>query len=60
MEVQGYALNVIQWFMMDTLQWSRTLLILNEMTPMAESTLKQLNDGLSQLLTGTPVQYVVG
>ncbi|HDK5706483.1 TPA: peptide chain release factor N(5)-glutamine methyltransferase [Staphylococcus pseudintermedius] len=60
MVVKGYEPNVIQWFMMDTLQWSRTSLILNEMTPMAESTLKQLNDGLSQLLTGMPVQYVVG
>ncbi|MDU0383136.1 peptide chain release factor N(5)-glutamine methyltransferase [Staphylococcus pseudintermedius] len=58
--VKGYEPNAIQWFMMDTLQWSRTSLILNEMTPMAESTLKQLNDGLSQLLTGMPVQYVVG
>ena len=57
---KGYEPNAIQWFMMDTLQWSRTSLILNEMTPMAESTLKQLNDGLSQLLTGMPVQYVVG
>ncbi|EGQ2736310.1 peptide chain release factor N(5)-glutamine methyltransferase [Staphylococcus pseudintermedius] len=60
MVVKGYEPNAIQWFMMDTLQWSRTSLILNEMTPMAESTLKQLNDGLSQLLTGMPVQYVVG
>ncbi|HGH0858632.1 TPA: peptide chain release factor N(5)-glutamine methyltransferase [Staphylococcus pseudintermedius] len=60
MVVKGYEPNSIQWFMMDTLQWSRTSLILNEMTPMAESTLKQLNDGLSQLLTGMPVQYVVG
>ncbi|WP_438327671.1 peptide chain release factor N(5)-glutamine methyltransferase [Staphylococcus pseudintermedius] len=60
MVVKGYEPNTIQWFMMDTLQWSRTSLILNEMTPMAESTLKQLNDGLSQLLTGMPVQYVVG
>ncbi|PCF65975.1 protein-(glutamine-N5) methyltransferase, release factor-specific [Staphylococcus pseudintermedius] len=60
MMVKGYEPNAIQWFMMDTLQWSRTSLILNEMTPMAESTLKQLNDGLSQLLTGMPVQYVVG
>ncbi|PWZ74316.1 peptide chain release factor N(5)-glutamine methyltransferase [Staphylococcus pseudintermedius] len=60
MVVKGYEPNVIQWFMMDTLQWSRTSLILNEMTPIAESTLKQLNDGLSQLLTGMPVQYVVG
>ncbi|HAR6485267.1 TPA: peptide chain release factor N(5)-glutamine methyltransferase [Staphylococcus pseudintermedius] len=59
MVVKGYEPNAIQWFMMDTLQWSRTSLILNEMTPMAESTLKQLNDGLSQLLTGMPVQYVV-
>ncbi|MBU7228627.1 peptide chain release factor N(5)-glutamine methyltransferase [Staphylococcus pseudintermedius] len=57
---KGYEPNAIQWFMMDTLQWSRTSLILNEMTPMAESTLKQLNAGLSQLLTGMPVQYVVG
>ncbi|HAR6192453.1 TPA: peptide chain release factor N(5)-glutamine methyltransferase [Staphylococcus pseudintermedius] len=57
---KGYEPSAIQWFMMDTLQWSRTSLILNEMTPMAESTLKQLNDGLSQLLTGMPVQYVVG
>ncbi|HGH0839436.1 TPA: peptide chain release factor N(5)-glutamine methyltransferase [Staphylococcus pseudintermedius] len=57
---KGYEPNAIQWFMMDTLQWSRTSLILNEMTPIAESTLKQLNDGLSQLLTGMPVQYVVG
>ncbi|HDU1441507.1 TPA: peptide chain release factor N(5)-glutamine methyltransferase [Staphylococcus pseudintermedius] len=60
MVVKGYEPNAIQWFMMDTLQWSRTSLILNEMTPIAESTLKQLNDGLSQLLTGMPVQYVVG
>ncbi len=60
MVVKGYESNAIQWFMMDTLQWSRTSLILNEMTPIAESTLKQLNDGLSQLLTGMPVQYVVG
>ncbi|EGQ3705470.1 peptide chain release factor N(5)-glutamine methyltransferase [Staphylococcus pseudintermedius] len=60
MVAKGYEPNAIQWFMMDTLQWSRTSLILNEMTPMAESTLKQLNDGLSQLLTGMPVQYVVG
>ncbi|WP_432653844.1 peptide chain release factor N(5)-glutamine methyltransferase [Staphylococcus pseudintermedius] len=60
MVVKGYEPNAIQWFMMDTLQWSRTSLILNEMTPMAESMLKQLNDGLSQLLTGMPVQYVVG
>ncbi|EHA6084820.1 peptide chain release factor N(5)-glutamine methyltransferase [Staphylococcus pseudintermedius] len=60
MVVKGYEPNAIQWFMMDTLQWSRTSLILNEMTPMTESTLKQLNDGLSQLLTGMPVQYVVG
>lgn len=60
MVVKGYEPYAIQWFMMDTLQWSRTSLILNEMTPMAESTLKQLNDGLSQLLTGMPVQYVVG
>ncbi|HAR6104953.1 TPA: peptide chain release factor N(5)-glutamine methyltransferase [Staphylococcus pseudintermedius] len=60
MVVKGYEPSAIQWFMMDTLQWSRTSLILNEMTPMAESTLKQLNDGLSQLLTGMPVQYVVG
>ncbi|NCJ13756.1 peptide chain release factor N(5)-glutamine methyltransferase [Staphylococcus pseudintermedius] len=60
MVVKGYEPNAIQWFMMDTLQWSRTSLILNEMTPMAESTLKQLNDGFSQLLTGMPVQYVVG
>ncbi|WP_439849545.1 peptide chain release factor N(5)-glutamine methyltransferase [Staphylococcus pseudintermedius] len=60
MVVKGYEQNAIQWFMMDTLQWSRTSLILNEMTPIAESTLKQLNDGLSQLLTGMPVQYVVG
>ncbi|EKF8620098.1 peptide chain release factor N(5)-glutamine methyltransferase [Staphylococcus pseudintermedius] len=60
MVLKGYEPNAIQWFMMDTLQWSRTSLILNEMTPMAESTLKQLNDGLSQLLTGMPVQYVVG
>ncbi|EGQ1735664.1 peptide chain release factor N(5)-glutamine methyltransferase [Staphylococcus pseudintermedius] len=60
MVVKGYEPNTIQWFMMDTLQWSRTSLILNEMTPIAESTLKQLNDGLSQLLTGMPVQYVVG
>ncbi|MDK3930896.1 peptide chain release factor N(5)-glutamine methyltransferase [Staphylococcus pseudintermedius] len=60
MVVKRYEPNAIQWFMMDTLQWSRTSLILNEMTPMAESTLKQLNDGLSQLLTGMPVQYVVG
>ncbi|ELK4502893.1 peptide chain release factor N(5)-glutamine methyltransferase [Staphylococcus pseudintermedius] len=59
MVVKGYEPNAIQWFMMDTLQWSRTSLILNEMTPIAESTLKQLNDGLSQLLTGMPVQYVV-
>ncbi|WP_019165796.1 peptide chain release factor N(5)-glutamine methyltransferase [Staphylococcus delphini] len=60
MVANGYEANAIQWFMMDTLQWSRTSLILNEMTPMPESTLKQLNDGLSQLLTGMPVQYVVG
>ncbi len=60
MVVKGYEPNAIQWFMMDTLQWSRTSLILNEMTPIAESTLKQLNDGLSQLITGMPVQYVVG
>lgn len=60
MVVKGYEPNAIQWFMMDTLQRSRTSLILNEMTPIAESTLKQLNDGLSQLLTGMPVQYVVG
>ncbi|EHE7457577.1 peptide chain release factor N(5)-glutamine methyltransferase [Staphylococcus pseudintermedius] len=60
MVVKGYEPNAIQWFMMDTLQCSRTSLILNEMTPIAESTLKQLNDGLSQLLTGMPVQYVVG
>ncbi|HCT0548545.1 TPA: peptide chain release factor N(5)-glutamine methyltransferase [Staphylococcus pseudintermedius] len=60
MVVKGYEPNAIQWFMMDTLQWSRTSLILNEMTPIAESTLKQLNDGLSQLLTRMPVQYVVG
>ncbi|UXS22372.1 peptide chain release factor N(5)-glutamine methyltransferase [Staphylococcus delphini] len=60
MVANGYEENAIQWFMMDTLQWSRTSLILNEMTPMPESTLKQLNDGLSQLLTGMPVQYVVG
>ncbi|GAB0341308.1 peptide chain release factor N(5)-glutamine methyltransferase [Staphylococcus pseudintermedius] len=60
MVAKGYEPNAIQWFMMDMLQWSRTSLILNEMTPMAESTLKQLNDGLSQLLTGMPVQYVVG
>ncbi|HAR6561953.1 TPA: peptide chain release factor N(5)-glutamine methyltransferase [Staphylococcus pseudintermedius] len=60
MVVKGYEPNAIQWFMMDALQWSRTSLILNEMTPIAESTLKQLNDGLSQLLTGMPVQYVVG
>lgn len=60
MVAKGYEPSAIQWFMMDTLQWSRTSLILNEMTPMAESTLKQLNDGLSQLLTGMPVQYVVG
>ncbi|EGQ2694016.1 peptide chain release factor N(5)-glutamine methyltransferase [Staphylococcus pseudintermedius] len=60
MVAKGYEPNAIQWFMMDTLQWSRTSLILNEMTPIAESTLKQLNDGLSQLLTGMPVQYVVG
>lgn len=60
MVVKGYEPNAIQWFMMDTLQWSRTSLILNEMTPIAESTLKQLNDSLSQLLTGMPVQYVVG
>ena len=60
MVVKGYEPNAIQWFMMDTLQGSRTSLILNEMTPIAESTLKQLNDGLSQLLTGMPVQYVVG
>ncbi|MCE5640597.1 peptide chain release factor N(5)-glutamine methyltransferase [Staphylococcus pseudintermedius] len=60
MVVKGYEPNAIQWFMMDTLQWSITSLILNEMTPIAESTLKQLNDGLSQLLTGMPVQYVVG
>ncbi|PCF47152.1 peptide chain release factor N(5)-glutamine methyltransferase [Staphylococcus delphini] len=60
MMANGYEANAIQWFMMDTLQWSRTSLILNEMTPMPESTLKQLNDGLSRLLTGMPVQYVVG
>lgn len=60
MVVKGYEPNAIQWFMMDTLQWSRTSLILNEMTPIAESTLKQLNDGLSQLIAGMPVQYVVG
>ncbi|EKO0713230.1 peptide chain release factor N(5)-glutamine methyltransferase [Staphylococcus pseudintermedius] len=60
MVVKGYEPNAIQWFMMDTLQWSRTSLILNEMTPIAESTLKQLNDGISQLITGMPVQYVVG
>ncbi|EGQ1776625.1 peptide chain release factor N(5)-glutamine methyltransferase [Staphylococcus pseudintermedius] len=60
MVVKGYEPNAIEWFMMDTLQWSRTSLILNEMTPIAESTLKQLNDGLSQLITGMPVQYVVG
>ncbi|EGQ1688076.1 peptide chain release factor N(5)-glutamine methyltransferase [Staphylococcus pseudintermedius] len=60
MVVKGYEPNAIQWFMMDTLQWSRTSLVLNEMTPIAESTLKQLNDGLSQLITGMPVQYVVG
>ncbi|REB90462.1 peptide chain release factor N(5)-glutamine methyltransferase, partial [Staphylococcus pseudintermedius] len=52
--------NAIQWVMMDTWQWSRTSLILNEMTPMAESTIKQMNDGLLQLITGVPVQYVVG
>lgn len=60
MVANGYEANAIQWFMMDTLQWSRTSLILNEMTLMPESTLKQLNDGLSRLLTGMPVQYVVG
>nr|WP_155259475.1 peptide chain release factor N(5)-glutamine methyltransferase [Staphylococcus delphini] len=60
MLANGYEANAIQWFMMDTLQWSRTSLILNEMTLMPESTLKQLNDGLSRLLTGMPVQYVVG
>lgn len=60
MIAKGYEENSVQWLLMDTLQWSRTQLILNEKASIPESTLVQLNDGLSQLLTGMPVQYVVG
>lgn len=60
MRTKGYDANAIQWFLMDTLQWSRTSLILNEIAIIPETTLAQLNDGLSHLLTGMPLQYVVG
>ncbi|MEJ7542704.1 peptide chain release factor N(5)-glutamine methyltransferase [Staphylococcus intermedius] len=60
MRDKGYDVNAIQWFLMDTMQWSRTSLILNEMTMIPETTRTQLDEGLTELLTGMPVQYVVG
>ncbi|UXR55636.1 peptide chain release factor N(5)-glutamine methyltransferase [Staphylococcus schleiferi] len=59
MAAQGYEENAVEWLVMDLCQWSRTQMILNEKDVLSQDRLKQLEQGLSLLLKGMPVQYVV-
>ncbi|WP_353458147.1 peptide chain release factor N(5)-glutamine methyltransferase [Staphylococcus coagulans] len=59
MSAKGYEENAVEWLVMDMCQWSRTQMILNEKDVLSQDRLKQLEQGLSLLLKGMPVQYVV-
>nr|WP_240622351.1 peptide chain release factor N(5)-glutamine methyltransferase [Staphylococcus lutrae] len=60
MQWKGYEATSVKWLIMDTLQWSSAQAVMHEMDSIPEKTMRLLDERLLQLLSGRPVQYVVG
>lgn len=57
---KAYDASQVEWLVTDMLGWSRTAYFVHQQDEMTEDTEMRLNQGLTRLLEGEPVQYVVG